>query len=70
MREVLDFEYKSTSEFSQPVYNHSFLLRCTPENSKGQKVKVVASNTQIAVETQNFASLQTAIDGFGNSTMF
>lgn len=66
MREVLDFEYKSTSEFSQPVYNHSFLLRCTPENSKGQNVKVMAST----VKTQNFASLQTAIDGFGNSTMF
>lgn len=43
MREVLDFEYKSTSEFSQPVYNHSFLLRCTPQNVVNQKIVIVGA---------------------------
>lgn len=62
MREVLDFEYKSLSEFSSPVCSHSFLLRCAPENVINQRIEIS--------EAELFSPFQSSVDGFGNSTVF
>lgn len=57
---ILDIDYTTTLDFSSPVNDHYFLLRCVPVSRAGQTV--IARNLTIMPE----ATLTTSKDIFGN----
>ena len=57
---ILNYFFETTLEFSEPVHNHDFVLRCMPPNTGSQTVM----DAQLIVEPP--ATLSEQIDGFGN----
>ena len=57
----LDFEFRTHIDFSQPVSNHYFVLRCLPYRSPTLRV------SRAEVETSPSSRLATQRDGFGNT---
>ncbi len=60
---ILNFTFKTELEFSEPVHNHDFVLRCLPTSNCVQTVldsqAMVTPSTSIAQQT----------DGFGNKLL-
>lgn len=58
---VLQFNFETALEFSEPVSEHDFVLRCLPRSSESQTVLdaqlLIMPNTSIAQQ----------VDGFGNA---
>ena len=57
---ILNYYFETRLEFSEPVTNHDFVLRCMPPNTGSQTVM----DAQIIVEPP--ATLTAKVDGFGN----
>ena len=57
---ILNYYFETRLEFSEPVTNHDFALRCMPPNTGSQTVM----DAQIIVEPP--ATLTAQVDGFGN----
>lgn len=58
---ILNYFFETHLEFSEPVRDHDFVLRCMPPNTGAQTVM----DAQIIVEPP--ASLAAQVDGFGNN---
>ncbi|MDD2980276.1 MAG: transglutaminase family protein [Hespellia sp.] len=56
----LHFLYRTTFRFDDPVYNHSFALRCIPPNNNVQKIWIEKRHIRPA------DSIDEMMDGFGN----
>lgn len=59
---ILEIDYTTSLEFSSPVADHYFLLRCVPVSRDGQTV--ISRNLEITPET----SMVTSKDIFGNTS--
>lgn len=57
---ILNYSFETRLEFSEPVKEHQFVLRCMPPNTGSQTVM----DAQIIVEPP--ATLAEQVDGFGN----
>ena len=57
---ILSFVFETSLAFSEPVTDHSFVLRCLPKDSATQKVLSanLHTNPRVALDEQ--------VDGFGN----
>lgn len=58
---ILNYFFETHLEFSEPVRDHDFVLRCMPPNTGAQTVM----DAQIIVEPP--ATLAAQVDGFGNN---
>lgn len=59
----LKYSYKTKITFSENVYGHSILLRCTPQSNEFQEILEASCNI---FPTNNFSS---GYDSFGNITL-
>lgn len=57
---LLSFSYETSLQFSEPVSDHSFILRCLPKNTPRQQV------LESHLFTQPRIALNKQVDGFGN----
>lgn len=58
---ILNYFFETHLEFSEPVRDHDFVLRCMPPNTGAQTVM----DAQIIVEPP--ATLAAQVDGFGSN---
>lgn len=57
---LLSFSYETSLQFSEPVKDHSFILRCLPKNTPRQQV------LESHLFTQPRIAMNKQVDGFGN----
>lgn len=60
----LQFHYYMDIEFSEPVYNHTYTLKCIPKTTDTQEITECTAN--ICPENK----VQRGVDSFGNITLY
>ncbi|MBQ3690987.1 MAG: hypothetical protein II937_14155 [Bacteroidales bacterium] len=63
MCETLNFRFESISEFSSPIFSHSFILRCIPFENLGQRL--LECNQEITG-----GKISRSFDGFSNTILW
>lgn len=61
---TLQFHYHMDVVFSEPVYNHTYTLKCLPQTTQTQEI------TECAVEVFPKGKMQESADSFGNRMLY
>ncbi len=61
---TLQFHYHMDIVFSEPVYNHTYTLKCLPQTTQTQEI------TECAVEVFPKGKMQESADSFGNRMLY
>ena len=61
---LLDFRYRMALEFSDPVEDQYFVMRCIPRDTDRQKL------TELSTEVEPDTAVRSDTDGLGNSMLY